>query len=180
MNTVCTLYDSLAALLAYPSPGYRRRLAECEAVLADHHAEASGLLQRFSEGIAGLGLGDLEELFTQTFDLDPACSLEVGWHLFGENYTRGEFLVKMRKQLRRHRLPESTELPDHLTHVLSAVSRMEPGEADRFTMDHVLPALEKMLTALRGKDSPYVHVLEAIRAVLLSPYGAVMSNPACV
>ena len=53
--------------------------------------------------------------------------------------------------------------------------RPTPRDADRFTMDHVLPALEKMLAGLRGKDSPYEHLLETIRSVLLSPCGAVLS-----
>src|SRR6266568_3182701 len=56
-----------------------------------------------------------QELYVQTFEFNPACTLELGWHLFGENYERGEFLVRMREQLRRHGIAESNELPDHLT-----------------------------------------------------------------
>lgn len=175
MDAVRSLYDSLAGLLTYPDADYRRGLANCRAALKDQ-PEAAERLDQFAGGIQDLALEGLQELFTQTFDLNPVCSLEVGWHLFGENYSRGEFLVEMRQELRRHGLPESTELPDHLTHVLSAVARMEAPKADRFTMKYVLPALEKMLAGLHGKECPYEHVLEAVRCVLLSPYGAVV-NP---
>ncbi|HYV34346.1 MAG TPA: nitrate reductase molybdenum cofactor assembly chaperone [Gemmataceae bacterium] len=175
MNTVCSTYDALAGLLTYPGPDYRRRVARCHDLLAENQPEAAALIARFEAATAGLSDTGLEELFTHTFDLSPVCSLEVGWHLYGENYSRGEFLVTMRQQLREHRLPESTELPDHMTHVLAAVCRMKPAQADRFTTTYVLPALEKMLAGLSGKDCPYEHVLEAIRSVLLSPYGAVMS-----
>jgi nitrate reductase delta subunit len=176
MDKVCALYDALAGLLAYPDAGYHRRVAACRQALADRHSEAAQLLDVFAERVAPLSAEELEDLYTQTFDLNPVCSLEVGWHLFGENYSRGEFLVTMRQELRRSALPESTELPDHLTHVLAAVARMEPRQADRFTVTYLLPALEKMLKGLAGKDSPYESVLEAIRCVLLSPYGAVLQG----
>lgn len=172
MNDPTVLYDSLAGLLTYPDADFFDRLAECRTLLAGQ-AEASTLLERFLGEIHGSSTEDLEELFTQTFDLDPICSLDVGWHLYGENYSRGEFLVKMRQAMREHGVEETTELPDHLTHVLAVLCRLEARQADRFTMDQVLPALKKMLAGLRGKDSPYEHLLETIHSVLLSPWGAV-------
>ena len=93
---------------------------------------------------------ELQELYAATFDLDPHCSLEVGWHLFGENYERGEFLVKMRVELRRLGVGESTELPDHLTHALAALGRMEPQEAAEFATACLFPALDKMCAATAG------------------------------
>jgi nitrate reductase delta subunit len=176
MDSVCSLYDALAGLLAYPDAGYHQQVAACRQALAVGHPDATQLLDRFAGRIAALSAEELEELYTRTFDLNPVCSLEVGWHLFGENYSRGEFLVTMRQELRRSALPESRELPDHLTHVVAAVARMEPTQADRFTVTYLLPALEKMLKGLAGKDSPYEKVLEAIRCVLLSPYGAVLQG----
>jgi nitrate reductase delta subunit len=106
---------------------------------------------------------EVEEMFTRTFDINPACGPEVGWHLFGENYSRGEFLVRMRQELRRHGLPESTELPDHLAHVLAVLARLTPDEADPFAERFVLPALDKMIAGLSGKDNPYEKLLEAVR-----------------
>jgi nitrate reductase delta subunit len=176
MNHVIPIYDALAGLLTYPGEDYRRQLSRCRALLADHHEEAVALIDRFDAATAGLTSTQMEELFTQTFDLNPVCSLEVGWHLYGENYSRGEFLVTMRHLLRDHQLPESTELPDHLTHVLSAVCRMKPGHADRFTSTYILPALEKMLAGLHGRDCLSEFILEAVRVVLLSPYGAVIAG----
>ncbi len=169
MVTTCTLYDDLAGLLAYPDEGYRERLERCRQALAEHFPEAAALLARFAERTAGLRPEEFEELYTHTFDLNPVCALEVGWHLYGENYSRGDFLVTMRQQLRKFGLPESSELPDHLTHVLPAVGRMEQHEAHQFTTTYVLPALTKMLAGLGQKDSPYTDVLEAVRAVLTSP-----------
>ncbi len=178
MNAVQQLYDALARLLTYPDQRYGAHLTVCLGALGEPHPEAGRWMHQFAERIAPLSVEELQELFTRTFDLNPVCSLEVGWHLFGENYSRGEFLVEMRQTLRRLGLPESTELPDHLSQVLPAMARLKPCEADRFTTQHLLPALEKMLVGLRGKDCPYEYVLEAIRAVVLSPYGAVLEEVA--
>jgi nitrate reductase delta subunit len=173
MESIHQRYDCLAKLLAYPQGDYRDKLDACRRNMADVVPEAASLLDQFAVGLAGRSVEEIEELYTQTFDLNPVCSLEVGWHLFGENYSRGEFLVVMRQELRRYGLPESSELPDHLTHVLRALGHMETPEADRFIRTYVLPALQKMLAALAEKDSPWTLLLEAIRCVLTSPYAAV-------
>ncbi len=175
MSEITRLYDSLAGLFTYPGEDYRERLKECRRLLAEI-PDAAALLERFAERTADLAPEGVEELYTQTFDLNPVCSPEVGWHLFGENYSRGEFLVQMRQQLRRAGLEESTELPDHLCHVLAAVARMGQREADRFVSAYVLPALQKMLAGLAGRDNPYEDLLEAVRCVVTSPYGAVLEG----
>jgi nitrate reductase delta subunit len=156
------IYDSLAGLLQYPGEDYGQRAARCTQALAQVQPDAAPLLGEFCRRIEGLSTERLQELFTQTFDLDPTCSLEVGWHLFGEQYERGEFLVRMRQELRRHGLAESTELPDHLTHALAVLGRMELDEADTFAAACVFPALDKMRAGWEGKDNPFENVLEAI------------------
>lgn len=91
-----------------------------------------------------------QELYVQTFELNPACTLEMGWHLFGENYERGEFLVKMREQLRRHGIPECTELPDHLTYLLPLIGFMDREEAARLAGEVLLPALAKIRSGIQN------------------------------
>jgi nitrate reductase assembly molybdenum cofactor insertion protein NarJ len=105
-----------------------------------------------------------QESYVQTFEFNPACTLEIGWHLFGENYERGEFLVRMREQLRRYGIPESTELPDHLTHLLVLIDGLEHGEAAELAGQFLLPALTKILDAI--KDNPYRSLIAAIQAKL--------------
>lgn len=173
---VTDAYDALARLLEYPGENYRQSLWDCRLLVAGMDAGALQCLDRFTEDVEGRTIEELQELYTQTFDLNPVCSLELGWQLYGENYSRGEFLVEMRQTLRRFDLKESTELPDHLTHVLPALGRMSGREASRFTSKALLPALAKMLQALRGKGSPYENVLEAVRAVVLSPYGVALEE----
>lgn len=160
------LYESLSEVLSYPDDGYSRRVRACGRAVARFDPELAAEFGRFSDEIVDRPVTELEELFTRTFDLNPACCLEVGWHLFGENYERGRFLVRMRQELRRCGLAESTEMPDHLAHVLAALARMDPAVADSFIGDGVLPAVAKMLASLEGQDNPFEGLLKTIHGVL--------------
>lgn len=166
MTTHETTYDLLADLLAYPRADYRARVEHCREALAGPQPEAAGLLADFQSETHAMSPDELEELFTRTFDCNPPCALEIGWHLFGENYDRGAFLVWMREQLRRCAVPESAELPDHLTHVLAVLGRMDGTEADNFAASCVLPALERLLPALDEKGNPYEKTLKAIASTI--------------
>jgi len=169
------LYEALASLFQYPAPGYAQRAADAASLDGMAPAAATKLAE-FARQIAALPLEALEELYTQTFDLNPVGTPDVGWHLFGEQYERGEFLVKMRGLLRRHGLRESAELPDHLAHVLALVGRMKHEEADEFAGACLFPALDKMRAGVSGArqpaagDNPFALLLEAVGGVLESHF----------
>ena len=151
-------YQALAQLLTYPDAAYAEFVQCAPETLTE--------LEPFASSVKGLSLTELQELFTRTFDLSPTCSLEVGWHLYGEEYARGAFLVSMRGQLRRFSVKENGELPDHLTHILLLVDAMDADERAMFIGSYVLPAVRKMVKALEGKDNPYGGVIKTIEGVL--------------
>lgn len=160
-------YQPLAGLLTYPDADYWQRVESCLPLAS---SECRSLVEKFAQSIEGLELWQLEELFTRTFDMNPVCSLELGWHLFGENYERGLLMVRMREELRRFGIHESGELPDHLTHVLELLGRMEHDKAADFVGACVLPALKKMLEALSDKQNPFESVLRAVQVFLHSQF----------
>ncbi|MBI3682658.1 MAG: nitrate reductase molybdenum cofactor assembly chaperone [Acidobacteria bacterium] len=173
------LLDTFANLLRYPGHADVQEAARALLRLATEEApETAARIGRFIDATGSLSREEMEELYTRTFDINPLVSLEVGWHLFGENYDRGRFLVAMRQQLRLHHIAETTELPDHLTSILSLVARLEPAAAARFAEDSVVPALEKMLAGLKDKGNPYENILEAVRSELekscTAPEGALV------
>lgn len=155
-------YAVLSTLLDYPDDGYIARAAACRRMLDERRDDATGTARPFFEALANMTHEEAQELYTRTFDINPVCTLEVGWHVYGEDYARGEFLVKMRQLLREHDLTESTELPDHLTHVLALLARLDDGDADEMAARYVLPALKKMLDGMGDSDNPYKAVLDAI------------------
>ena len=114
------------ALLTYPVEGYGRDLPTIIARLAGGDDETAAALSAFDSYVRGTSVESLQEAFTQTFDLNPVCALEVGWQLFGEEYERGAFLVHTRQLLREHSVPERGELPDHLSSLLGLLSLVAP------------------------------------------------------
>ncbi len=171
--------EALADVLMYPADNYHDRVQTCARVLQG--AGASELFDDFAAYAREHSVNELQELFIQSFDLNPVCSLELGWQLFGENYDRGAFLVKMRHELRRYHISESQELPDHLTHALRLLGNMEPERAADFATACVLPALGKMLIALRDQHNPYENVLKTVARLLREyckvPEDTVLTEP---
>ena len=159
---------SLARLFEYPGQDYPDRVERCAAGVASGHVEGAALLRQFLWEVSGRSVSELEELYIQTFDLNPDGCLDIGWHLFGEDYARGEFLVKMNQEIRRYGLGESHELPDHITRVLPVLARMEESEAARFQENFLAPALLKLSGAV-GADNAYRKLLSALACVVGIP-----------
>jgi nitrate reductase molybdenum cofactor assembly chaperone len=160
------LYDLLGSILAYPDEDYHEKVRHCVNLLREEHPGSVEEISPFASEVEKMGVTDLEELYTRTFDINPVSALEIGWHLYGEQYERGAFLVKMRELSRTLGVEESTELPDHLTHVLPLVGRMEQEDADMFVEKYLLPGLKKMIAGFSGKNNVYENVLKTIRDVL--------------
>lgn len=150
----------LAALLSYPGAGFRDAFGRARKVLSALAPAAAAALEPFAAFVAASSDTELEEAFTHTFDLNPACALEIGWQLYGDDYKRGEFLVEMRRLMRRLEVPEDKELPDHLSHVLAVLPLMEDEQARELAEQKALPALAKIRKAAAGR--PYDCVLQAI------------------
>ncbi len=164
-----SIYAQLATLFEYPGENYVSRAKQC-AERVSREQQGSAALEEFCAAIDGKSSDELQELFTQTFDLNPVCTLEIGWHLYGEDYQRGEFLVKMRQQLRTHEVKESQELPDHLTHALQLLASMEDEEAAAFAGQFLLPALDKMRSGWRDNRNAFAALLDSTFALLKSHY----------
>ena len=165
-----SIYEQFAKLFEYPGEDYRTNAEECLTALQGEHSEASESFEEFCAPIRSLNTDDLRELFTRTFDLNPMCTLEIGWQLYGEDYQRGEFLVKMRGQLREYSLRESGELPDHLTHARVLLAHLEPDVAAEFAGGYLLPALDKMRTSWRENRNAFAALLESAFLRLRSEY----------
>jgi nitrate reductase delta subunit len=155
--------DALAALVAYPDEGWLERVEALRRRLPD---AAAARLARLAEALAALSPGEIEELYTRTFDLAEDATLDLGWHLFGEAYGRGAFLVRLRELMRRAGVAPGTELPDHLGHVLRVLGRIDEAEARALTAESVAPALARIAGTLADRRSPLLELIEAVREVL--------------
>lgn len=160
------MYDNFAALLKYPEADYQDRLVCCEHLLREAFPEIAERLQVFSSFAHECSLDELEEHYTRTFDVNPVCALEVGWHLFGESYARGAFLVQMRQLLRECNIEENGDLPDHLSLLVSALGRIGDAKASELFGKQVAPSIAKMAQGLEAQKNPYASLLRTVAAVL--------------
>jgi nitrate reductase delta subunit len=161
-------YERLAGLFEYPDSSWPVKLAACM------NRNDSESFSTFRESVGNTSLPDLQELYTRTFDLNPVCALEIGYHLFGENYKRGEFLANLRETEAPFDLGQDAQLPDYLPVLLRLLTKLEDEELrTALIAECMIPAIDKMIKALHGNDNPYRHLLETVQEKLRSEAGGV-------
>lgn len=190
-------YDALAALFAYPGPGFEAALDGVASHFGARYPRAAEELGRFRRQLPDDGLITLQELHTRTFDVQAITSLDIGYTLFGEDYKRGALLANLSAEHGRAGHDCGLELADHLTNVLRLVPRMTDAEVQgEFVRLLLLPALMAMLAefepdkmakkedlyrrhhktiiAAMGGDArtAYRHALETVVEVLHEDFGA--------
>jgi nitrate reductase delta subunit len=174
-----SVYRLFADLLEYPTSADLAERARACADLLDPAAAA--LLNEFRAFVEQSPPERLEELYTNTFDLQVVCYPYVGYHLFGESYKRGAFLARLNEGYQARGFSSGKELPDHLGVVLRFLARGEGGEFGQTLLDEgLIPAVNAMVGTFGDEHSqststehsrsnggnPYSKVLRALLLVL--------------
>jgi nitrate reductase delta subunit len=168
-----SIYGSLADLLDYPGANWCSLVESCGDLAAHEKPESSDAFTNFRKGVVTLSLSELQEVYTRTFDLSPVCALDIGYHLFGENYKRGVFLANLRETEAPFDLGQEHQLPDYLPVLLRLLTTLNDEELrSALIVDCMIPALEKMLKTLGEGDNPYRHLIAVVNTVLKSEAGA--------
>jgi len=159
------LLGRLGDLLEYPTANLPEKARECLESAGGAPPEALDGLKSFDTFVASTPSGRLEEIYSASFDLAPACCLYAGFHLLGDDPRRGALLLMLKQCYRKAGLELGGELPDHLSLLLRYLA--VPRDPD-FEMELVgrllLPALEKMVPALE-EGNGYRGLLQAARAL---------------
>jgi nitrate reductase molybdenum cofactor assembly chaperone len=161
------LYEILASSLEYPGGDWNTVLERCKQWLTIQEPDVAVQLVSFRRKVRKLSIEKLQELYTQTFDLNPVCTLDIGYHLFGENYKRGELLAKLRETEAPYELGHANQLPDYLPVLLRLLAKLGDEELRHALIGELLiPALGKMLDALSQTENPYRDLIEVISNAL--------------
>ena len=162
-------YQVLSALLLYPEQPMLDSLSELEEVLTELPALHATLKPLFS-CFAQEDLIALQENYVATFDRNPSHSLHLFEHIHGESRDRGQAMVDLMQEYKKHGLEMSgDDLPDYVPLFLEFLSQLDAQEAARMLADavHVLAHIGRKLQA---NGSPYAAVFEALQQ--LSPVEA--------
>jgi nitrate reductase delta subunit len=163
-----SIYEALAALLEYPGAGLPSALERCAKAL---ECDAAADLEAFASAVRERTPGEMEELYTRTFDLQPDSCLYVGHQLFGEDWRRGMFMARLKHRYEESGFAEATEVPDYLPAVLRFIAAETDGnETAELLQDCVVPAAARLLHTLEEKSNPYAAVLRVL-LVVIAPEG---------
>lgn len=162
-------YESLARMLDYPGEkeGLLKECSNAGRILQSRNIDSP--LERFAGFVDARTLAGLQEEYVATFDFNPAAALYLGHHLFGDNRKKGEYMVRLKQEFRRHGfIPSGNELPDYLPHLLGFLAclarKAEDGARRSFIEECVLPGVERLYINLSArKNSSWKPVVESAR-----------------
>jgi len=139
-------YIALSELFFYPKDGYKEKVEVCAQLLKKEYPDIISGFERFSDFIASKSIYEIEEIFGITFHIQAICFLDIGYVLFGEDYSRGEFLLNMKGEQAKINHDCGEELADNLPHVLQLMALSKDDELiNELAVRAVIPAVEKML-----------------------------------
>ncbi|HAI69059.1 MAG TPA: nitrate reductase molybdenum cofactor assembly chaperone [Gammaproteobacteria bacterium] len=168
-NRQLTLYRCLSSLLDYPTLEIAEQTRECIDILKTAYPQSVEQMTRFLSFLEETPSGRLEEIYTATFDINPACHIFAGHILFGESFKRGAFMAGLTDEYQNHAFDTSKELADHIPLLLKFIGTLEQDDAltKELLSDCLIPVFQKMNANFKEDSSnPYVAVLRTASVVL--------------
>ncbi|MDZ4246079.1 MAG: molecular chaperone TorD family protein [Dehalococcoidia bacterium] len=160
-EVLCKLF---AETLEYPGSSFSEVVGNCARQLENSFPDIAGPVRSFAAFTATQSPGALEELYTQTFDVTPATTLYLGYHLFGETPKRSVFLVSLTEAFQACSFSAGKELADHLGVVLRFLSVAEDYEFVAPLMEEcLLPTLTRMEKELKKNENQYARVISPLK-----------------
>jgi len=161
------LLECYAEIIDYPRPNLLDKVRRCVDGLRTVHQESATLMQEFQRFVEQNAQGNVEELYTSTFEMQGNCCLYAGHYIFGEDFRRSLLMVKLKEYYRDTGFSAGKELPDHLAVMLNFIA----GAGDRpecgdLLADCMIPALTAMLGKFTSKNHPYKWVLQSLLMIL--------------
>ena len=153
-------YQLISTLFDYPDSKYRETMQLVADKLKPIYPLASVELEELLK-LLPTNLYKIQELYTKSFEVQAVTSLEIGYVLYGDDYTRGEVLANLSAEHKAVGNELGGELADHLANVLRLIPKLKDKELlnDLVTL-MVAPAVENMMkeystTSMKQKEKFY-------------------------
>jgi nitrate reductase molybdenum cofactor assembly chaperone NarJ/NarW len=151
--------------LGYPDHEWCRSLPLLRAAAGVVTGPPGGHLRTFLDTVDAFDAGGLQQAYVDTFDLRRRCCLYLTFYSHGDTRKRGMALLQFTAAYRAAGFElASGELPDHLA-VLCEFTAAEPDRGRALFRRH-RAGVELLRTALDEAGSPWLPVVDAVRAVL--------------
>ena len=161
------LLETLARAFEYPDSETASIARQGAGPLAGNHIALASAMWDLAVWLENTPRGEIEERYTGLFDLNPICTLNLGYHVFGDTYPRGELIAGLARELRLRGLNPGQELPDYLPTLLRLLARIQSPEDARLLLSGaLLPGLNKAAEALRDSHDAWSDMIRALPPVL--------------
>lgn len=165
-------YPLIADLFRYPDANLGSTLEKVSSLLEEKYPEGVKDIVPFLEFLNTYNLQQQQEYYIKTFDVNALCYLDIGYILFGEDYKRGEFLVKLSQEHQKAGNDCGSELADHLPNLLRLFEKSE----DKIFVEELayclmVPALKEMLVSFKNETNVYRNILQLVIIILESDFG---------
>jgi nitrate reductase assembly molybdenum cofactor insertion protein NarJ len=191
-------YQLISPLFDYPHEGYRETMQKVANELKLDYPSASVELEELLK-LLPTDVYEIQELYTKSFEVQAITSLEIGYVLYGDDYTRGEVLSNLNAEHKAVGNECGGELADHLANVLRLIPRIKEQELlnDLVTL-LVAPAVENMMkeytpSSMKQKEKlykkqyktliipsvplgMYLHLFKALYIILESDFELITEN----
>jgi nitrate reductase molybdenum cofactor assembly chaperone NarJ/NarW len=158
--------QAVSVLLAYPDDALTGRLPLVEQALPRLPEPAREHVERMCAHLRATPLDALQQSYVETFDLRRRCALYLTYFTHGDTRKRGMALLRFTHLYRSTGVElGGEELPDHLGVVCEFAATADLRQGMRLLAEN-RAGIELLRTALDDLGSPYVDVLDALRAVL--------------
>lgn len=164
----------LSVLLQYPDEDLLNGLDEI-ASIADHscQAEIKSAIEAFIDDLKTLTPIKVQERYTAVFDMDPATTLNITYHAFGDNEKRAAALAYLQHNYAQAGWIRVTgELPDYLPLMLEFLSVCpHPGHAA--PVWQCLQGMPPLVARLEEKAPVYAALLQPLVSMAIEHCPAV-------
>lgn len=156
-------YKLLSLLFQYPDAALLARRAElAETIQTLPNDRARTAIMRFAAYFITARPLQLQQEYVTTFDLQKRSGLYLTYYTEGDTRKRGMALLRLKRIYAAAGLPlEGRELSDYLPVVLEFAALAPQGLGAHILGEH-RTALEVLRTQLRGVESPYRHLVDAV------------------
>jgi nitrate reductase delta subunit len=153
----------ISLLLQYPDDGFIRSLPLMETGIEGlPNSFAGDKLAQFIFYLRATPLLRLQEIYTETFDLNPSTCLNLSYHLFGDSEKRGNVMACLQQIYHEAGYETITgELPDYLPLMMEFLSEC-PESGGAGMVWSYLESIEKPAALLKDSVNPYSLLLDVV------------------
>ncbi len=164
------LWELLAHLLRYPDDQYWITVQRCLPFFTYARTRNARLMTSFADDIRDLSLEQLQSLYTESFNLNPACSLELGRQLHLEGRKHADMIAWIEGKVGRLEIQtRATPLlylpPDHISVALMLMTVADSSWED-IRDGWLFPAMQNLVAAMKGSKSPFKKLVKVIAQVV--------------